>query len=1219
MKKIFLLLVFFPYFVFSQSFVSKGSEIIYIQPASTFSSVGGVKMAGSAANTMSLPQGVSLYNVAPATRQVLMENSTSKYEVRDVAINTTANFYMDVLVATNRTKADVAVVNKNTTKTYNASLTQMNHPFYTAIPLQWTLSSADAVAADVHDLTFSWGESLETTQITNKRLYVYNTTLGVWKSLPAANTVIDESTNVLTYTGYTGALQNTKFMIANAQKSIAATDITVAALADVNYNGLSQNLEPIVKEGTTVLTKDQDYTLTYSNNKNVGTATITINGAGNYGLTRTITFVIKAVPLSIVADNKTKVFGEVDPILTVSYSGFVNNETAGANLTGTLAVTRIAGENVGSYAITAAGYTSANYTISYTAGTFSITAKSVSDLAVDPISPVTYNGVVQNVLPVIKNGTTLVNNTNYSLSYANNKNAGTATITITGTGNYSGTRTTNFSINPAPLAVAVDWTTKVFATVDPTFTATTTGYVNGDSSSVLTGTIAFTRFPGENVGGYAITASGLSAPNYAITYSAGFLNITRKSVSTDITVNPMAGVLYSGLSQTPTPVVQYGSKTLLANTDYTITKYINNINAGEATITITGAGNYIDEKTVNFSINKAALTVTANDTFKMTGRTEPAYSVSYSGFVNNETQSNLNGTLAFTRQTGETAGTYAVTPRGYATSNNYNFTYVNGTLTIIGTTTWDGTAWSHGSPDSAIEAIIAGAYNSKTVGNGFSAKKVSINEAASLILSSPHSLTVTNEVINNAGENNLVIESGANLIQISDVLNTGNAVVKRDSNPLFRLDYTLWSSPVSNPNAYLAPFSPFTSNAGELNIRFYTYNALTNLYNSVKNAASTPFSLGKGYLIRMPNENPTSLGTGSTYFKGTTQLVFKGQFTGVLNNGTISLTGLEGGTYNAIGNPYPSAIDATKFINSNTGIGTLYFWRNKNSTNGGSSYATYTLAGEVANGGYTPSGSIAVGQGFITTAPTSGTITFTNAMRTANTATFLRTTSKSEKDKIWINLSKGKDAVNQILIAYMAGATTGVDMGIDGKYINDSPIALTSDIDNEEYVIQGRPEFTDADVVSLNFKTNVAGDYTIAKDKVEGLFDKGQSVFLVDALTGIETNLQSTAYIFTTAVGTFNNRFKLTYKTASTLGLDDLTTNENAIYVYKQNGALHINAGTAIIKNVKVFDLSGQLIAEQKTVNSTTTTIKNLIIAEQTLLIQVTTDTNKVVTKKVIY
>ena len=180
-------------------------------------------------------------------------------------------------------------------------------------------------------------------------------------------------------------------------------------------------------------------------------------------------------------------------------------------------------------------------------------------------------------------------------------------------------------------------------------------------------------------------------------------------------------------------------------------------------------------------------------------------------------------------------------------------------------------------------------------------------------------------------------------------------------------------------------------------------------------------------------------------------------------------------------------------------------------------------------------------------------------------------------------------------------------------------MALTSNINNEEYVIQGRPEFTDTDVVLLNFKTNVAGDYTIVKDKVEGLFDKGQNVFLVDALTGIETNLQTTAYNFTTAVGTFNSRFTLTYKAASTLGLDDLTTTENAIYAYKQNGAIHINAGTAIIKNVKVFDLLGQLIVEQKAVNATTTTIKNLIIAEQTLLIQVTTDTNKVITKKIIY
>ena len=55
---------------------------------------------------------------------------------------------------------------------------------------------------------------------------------------------------------------------------------------------------PTVKAGTTTLTKDTDYTVTYASNTNVGTATITITGKGNYTGTKTVTFAITAADIS---------------------------------------------------------------------------------------------------------------------------------------------------------------------------------------------------------------------------------------------------------------------------------------------------------------------------------------------------------------------------------------------------------------------------------------------------------------------------------------------------------------------------------------------------------------------------------------------------------------------------------------------------------------------------------------------------------------------------------------------------------------------------------------------------------------------------------------------------------------------------------------------------------------------------------------------------------
>src|SRR5690606_19133448 len=110
----------------------------------------------------------------------------------------------------------------------------------------------------------------------------------------------------------------------------------------------------------------------------------------------------------------------------------------------------------------------------------------------------------------------------------------------------------------------------------------------------------------------------------------------------------------------------------------------------------------------------------------------------------------------------------------------------------------------------------------------------------------------------------------------------------------------------------LQAFSPET-----LPNRIYKYNALTNSY---YNPSETVFLKGEGYLFRSPdnwiaNEN------------GNTPEVYQGIFTGVPNNGNISVNVTEN-AYNALGNPYPSAISASSLLSS--GIGTLYFWTNTN-------------------------------------------------------------------------------------------------------------------------------------------------------------------------------------------------------------------------------------------------------------------------------------------------
>ncbi len=453
----------------------------------------------------------------------------------------------------------------------------------------------------------------------------------------------------------------------------------------------------------------------------------------------------------------------------------------------------------------------------------------------------------------------------------------------------------------------------------------------------------------------------------------------------------------------------------------------------------------------------------------------------------------------------------------------------------------------------------------------------------------------------------LTIKSNANLIQTgagANPVGTGVTNVERNSSPLFRLDYTLWSSPVSGTQT-LGQFSPLT-----LSTRFYQYNTSTDLYNAVPQ--TTPFSQAKGYLIRMPDNSTPFPGTAASW---------AGTFTGTTpNSGNITFimsTALNG--FNAVGNPYPSTLSMDNFINGNLAniTGPLYFWRKTNDDVNPTSYSTCTTAGCSLNNGHTYANTdfISVGQGFIVKATTT-TLNFTNSMRVSNNQNQFFKTKQIEKNRIWLNLSKDAKPVNQMLLAYMTGATEGIDPAIDGRYINDSQTALNSFLNNEEFAIQGRAlPFEATDVVPLAFKTTTDGNYTIALDRVDGLFLGNQDVYLVDSNRDIETNLKTSSYSFTATAGVDNGRFSLTFQ--KTLKVDASVFNDKSVIVYKNNGVIYVNSGAKLMNNIKVFDIQGRLIAERNNVKANTTSIQNLKANNQVLIVKVTTDDNLEISKKV--
>jgi hypothetical protein len=343
----------------------------------------------------------------------------------------------------------------------------------------------------------------------------------------------------------------------------------------------------------------------------------------------------------------------------------------------------------------------------------------------------------------------------------------------------------------------------------------------------------------------------------------------------------------------------------------------------------------------------------------------------------------------------------------------------------------------------------------------------------------------------------------------------------------------------------------------------------------------------------------------------------------VPNNGTINKAITYNGStpfgYNMVGNPYPSTLDADKFINENSLKieNNLYFWRKiNNPLDLSTAYAVYNALGstKTLNSEF-PNGTIQVGQGFFVKAKSNSTVSFTNAMRVANNANQFFRTNQVQKDRIWLNLTNDSGVFSQTLIGYLEEGSQGVD-SYDAKYINDSPIALTSKINNEEYSIQGRPAFDVTDVVALNFKTDVAGDYSIALDHFDGLFTIGQAIYLMDNKTGIETDLKLGAYNFNTLAGVDNARFYLKYQ--KSLKVDAPAFNENSVRVYKNNSTLYVHSGNVAISNIAVFDIQGRLIAEQKNVKSTTATIHNLKAINQVLIVKIIAENNQEVIKKIV-
>ncbi|MBR0529996.1 MAG: leucine-rich repeat protein [Ruminococcus sp.] len=489
------------------------------------------------------------------------------------------------------------------------------------------------------------------------------------------NTAVGTATVTATGKGkYTGTLSKTFTISAKNATNINGCTITLSGTS-FEYTGSAIQPTVTIKNGSTTLVNGTDYTLSYSNNTNVGTATVTATGKGNYTGTISKTFTITAKKISgctmtLSGTNFTYTGSAIQPTVTIK-----NGSTTLVNGTDyTLSYSN--NTNVGTATVTATGKGKYTGTLSKT---FTISAKNATNIngCTMTLSGTSFEYTGSAIQPAVtvKNGsTTLVNGTDYTLSYSNNTNVGTATVTATGKGNYSGTISKTFTITAKKIsdctmtlsATSFDYTGSA---IKPTVT------IKSGSTTLVNGTdYSLSYSNNTNVGTATVTATGKG--KYTGTISRTF-TIGMKNIDTCTITLSATSFTYTGSAIQPAVTVKNGSTTLTNGTDYTLS-YSNNTNAGTATVTISGKGKYGGSLAKTFTISPKSIsscTMTlSGTTFNYTGSAiQPTVT------VKSGSTTLVNGTdYTLTYSNNTNIGTASVTATG---KGNYSGT-VSKTFTI---------------------------------------------------------------------------------------------------------------------------------------------------------------------------------------------------------------------------------------------------------------------------------------------------------------------------------------------------------------------------------------------------------------------------------------------------------------------------------------------------------------------------------------------------------
>lgn len=397
------------------------------------------------------------------------------------------------------------------------------------------------------------------------------------------------------------------------------------------YDGTKKEPAVTVVYDGTNLVKDTDYIVTYSNNINVGTATATVTLIGNYEGTGVKNYTITKAPGEAYVTMGGWTYGQTpkNPISSSSTNGtgnvtyeYYTNEECTTKTSASDGASVVGGKpsNAGTYYVKATYPATQNYNQAIATAEFSISQKQISIVSAS-VNQKTYDRTTRatgNI--VLQDG---VNNEKPNATGVftfDTKDAGTGkTVVISNIKLGDGfARNYVLSSNEYVLTNGVINKANLYATYQseqitygnkPSLTVKVTGFIaNETAEDYVAPTVIQTN---TNVGSYTLTPSNGQARNYNFVYVSGVLKIWEKSLGSaeiTMTISPTE-FTYDGTAKTPNVVVVDGYKTLTEGIDYRL-EYGNNVNAGNADVSIWGIGNYKDICMEDFTINKADMSVT---------------------------------------------------------------------------------------------------------------------------------------------------------------------------------------------------------------------------------------------------------------------------------------------------------------------------------------------------------------------------------------------------------------------------------------------------------------------------------------------------------------------------------------------------------------------------------------------------------------------------------